>query len=65
MSNLCQEITLSITFIKGIDDPDGEIALCILSMINVGAIGNLNELETLCDLSVRALDEIIELQDYP
>ena len=33
-------------------------------MINVGAIGNLNELETLCDLSVRALDEIIELQDY-
>ena len=65
MSNLCQEITLPTTPIKGIDDPDGEIALCILSAINVGAIGNLNELETLCDLSVRALDEIIELQDYP
>ena len=65
MSNLCQEITLPTTPIKSIDDPEGEIALCILSAINVGAIGNLNELESLCDLSVRALDEIIELQDYP
>ena len=65
MSNLCQEITLPTTPIKSIDDPEGEIALCILSAINVGAIGNINELETLCDLSVRALDEIIELQDYP
>ena len=65
MSNLCQEITLPTTPIKGIDDAEGEIALCILSAINVGAIGNLNELESLCDLSVRALDEIIELQDYP
>ena len=65
MSNLCQEITLPTTPIKSIDDPEGEIALCILSAINVGAIGNLSELEGLCDLSVRALDEIIELQDYP
>ena len=65
MSNLCQEITLPTTPIKSIDDPEGEIALCILSAINVGAIGNLSELDGLCDLSVRALDEIIELQDYP
>ena len=65
MSNLCQEITLPTTPIKSIDDPNGEIALCILSAINVGAIGNINELESLCDLSVRALDEIIEIQDYP
>ena len=53
MSNLCQEITLPTKPIQHIDDPDGEIALCILSAINVGKINRLEELEDLCDLSVR------------
>ena len=35
MSNLCQEITLPTDPIQHIDDPNGEIALCILSAINV------------------------------
>jgi ribonucleoside-diphosphate reductase alpha chain len=65
MSNLCQEITLPTTPIQHIDDAEGEIALCILSAINVGALNNPDELENLCDLSVRALDAIIEYQDYP
>ena len=65
MSNLCQEITLPTTPIKHIDDVDGEIALCILSAINVGALTNLEELENLCDLAVRALEEIIDYQEYP
>ena len=65
MSNLCQEITLPTTPIQHVDDDKGEIALCILSAINVGAINNPDELENLCDLSVRALDEIIDYQDYP
>ena len=43
----------------------GEIALCILSAINVGKISYLDELEVLCDLAVRALDEIIDHQQYP
>ena len=68
MSNLCQEITLPTKPIQHIDDDKGEIALCILSAINVGAL-TLNkeneELEELCDLSVRALEEIIEYQGYP
>jgi len=68
MSNLCQEITLPTKPIQHIDDPEGEIALCILSAINVGAL-TLNkensELEELCDLSVRALEEIIDYQGYP
>ena len=68
MSNLCQEITLPTKPIQHIDDKNGEIALCILSAINVGAL-TLNkensELEELCDLSVRALEEIIEYQGYP
>ena len=64
MSNLCQEITLPTDPIEHIDG-QGEIALCILSAINVGILKNLDELENLCDLSVRALDEIIDHQRYP
>ena len=65
MSNLCQEITLPTIPIGHIDDPQGEIALCILSAINVGKINNVSELEELCDLSVRGLEELIDYQGYP
>ena len=65
MSNLCQEITLPTTPLDHIDDTKGEIALCILSAINLGLIRDKDELEGLCDLSVRALDEIIDYQEYP
>lgn len=64
MSNLCQEITLPTNPIQHIDG-DGEIALCILSAINLGILKDLDELESLCDLSVRSLDEIIDHQEYP
>ena len=65
MSNLCQEITLPTKPLSHIDDEDGEIALCILSAINVGKIRHLSDLEELCNLSVRALDELIDFQGYP
>ena len=65
MSNLCQEITLPTKPLQHIDDPEGEIALCILSAINVGLIKELDDLEELCDLAVRALEEIIDYQRYP
>ena len=64
MSNLCQEITLPTTPLEHIDG-DGEIALCILSAINVGKIKSNEELEELCDLSVRGLEELIDYQNYP
>jgi len=64
MSNLCQEITLPTDPIQHIDGK-GEIALCILSAINVGKLSSLDELEVLCDLAVRALEEIIDHQQYP
>jgi len=66
MSNLCQEITEPTTPIQHIDD-DGpqEIATCILSAINVGKVKSDEELEELCNLSVRALEEIIDYQNYP
>jgi len=65
MSNLCQEITLPTKPLNHIDDEEGEIALCILSAINIGIIKDLEDLEELCDLAVRALDEIIDYQKYP
>jgi len=65
MSNLCQEITLPTKPLQHIDDTDGEIALCILSAINVGKIKTNEDLESLCDLAVRGLDELIDFQGYP
>jgi ribonucleoside-diphosphate reductase alpha chain len=65
MSNLCQEITLPTYPLQHIDDTSGEIALCILSAINVGKVKSDEELEELCDLSVRGLDELIDYQKYP
>jgi len=64
MSNLCQEITLPTDPLQHIDGK-GEIALCILSAINVGVLKDTKELETLCDLSVRGLEQIIDHQKYP
>jgi ribonucleoside-diphosphate reductase alpha chain len=66
MSNLCMEITEPTTPIQHIDD-DGpqEIATCILSAINVGKVRSDEELEELCNLSVRSLEETIDYQNYP
>ena len=67
MSNLCQEITLPTTPLNHIDDncsTDAEIALCVLSAINVGAT-KLSELKHVCMNIVRALDFVIEYQLYP
>jgi len=64
MSNLCQEITLPTTPLQHIDG-EGEIALCILSAVNVGKINKLDEFENLCDLAVRGLEELIDYQNYP
>ena len=63
MSNLCQEITLPTDPIDHIDG-EGEIALCILSAINIG-LAREDELELLCDLAVRGLEELIDYQKYP
>ena len=64
MSNLCQEITLPTDPLQHIDGK-GEIALCILSAINVGKVRSDDEFESLCDLAVRGLEELIDYQDYP
>lgn len=64
-SNLCLEIALPTKPLNNINDPEGEIALCTLSALNLGAIKDLSELEPLADLAVRALDNLLDYQDYP
>ena len=65
MSNLCQEITLPTTPLENVDGSDGEIAMCILSNINLGKLENIDEMDELTDLLVRFLDELIDSQEYP
>ncbi len=64
-SNLCLEIALPTKPMNDINDENGEIALCTLSAFNLGAIDSLDELEGLADLAVRALDCLLDYQDYP
>jgi ribonucleoside-diphosphate reductase alpha chain len=65
MSNLCCEITLPTTPLKDIHDEDGEISLCTLAAINWGKIKKPSDFEKPCTLAVRALDALLDYQDYP
>jgi len=64
-SNLCLEVALPTKPLQDVNDPNGEIALCTLSAFNLGALNTLDELEDLADLIVRALDNLLDYQDYP
>ena len=64
-SNLCMEIALPTKPLNDLRDDSGEIALCTLSAFNLGALNSLDELEPLADLAVRALDALLDYQDYP
>ena len=64
-SNLCSEIDLPTKPLKDINDENGEISLCTLSAINWGKIRDPADFERPCTLAVRALDELLDYQDYP
>ncbi len=64
-SNLCLEIALPTKPLNNVEDESGEIALCTLSAFNLGAIESLDDLEELAELTVRALDALLDYQDYP
>ncbi|CCO58140.1 class 1a ribonucleoside-diphosphate reductase subunit alpha [Vibrio nigripulchritudo] len=64
-SNLCLEIALPTKPLNNVEDDEGEIALCTLSAFNLGAIQSLDDFEELADLVVRALDALLDYQDYP
>jgi len=65
MSNLCTEILLHSKPLRSIDDPEAEIALCILGSVNLAAIKSPDDFKEPCELLVRALDELIDFQSYP
>lgn len=64
-SNLCLEIALPTKPLSHVNDPEGEIALCTLSAFNLGSIESLDDFEEMADLGVRALDSLLDYQDYP
>lgn len=64
-SNLCMEITLPTKPLYSVQDENGEIALCTLSAVNLGALDSLDELEDVTEIIVRALDSLLDYQDYP
>jgi ribonucleoside-diphosphate reductase alpha chain len=64
-SNLCMEITLPTKPLYSVQDENGEIALCTLSAVNLGALESLDELEEITEVIVRALDSLLDYQDYP
>ena len=64
MSNLCTEVIHPTIPLKDFNDDDGEIGMCILSAINMLEIRDWKDLEKTCDLAVRFLEEIIDIQYY-
>ena len=64
MSNLCTEVIHPTIPLNDYHDKQAEIGMCILSAVNMLEIKNWQDLEKTCDLIVRFLDEIIEIQDY-
>ncbi|MRI32088.1 ribonucleoside-diphosphate reductase subunit alpha [Endozoicomonas sp. OPT23] len=64
-SNLCLEIALPTKPLQHVHDEEGEIALCTLAAFNLGKLDDLHELEEMSELLVRALDSLLDYQDYP
>ena len=64
-SNLCMEITLPTKPLYAVQDENGEVALCTLSAVNLGALDSLDELEDITEIIVRSLDSLLDYQDYP
>ena len=61
MQNLCQEVCHSINPLRSLYDDESEIGVCNLGGINILAC---EDMEEACDVVVRGLEEIVELQHY-
>ena len=67
LTGQCMEIALPIKPLNNISDKEGEIALCTLGALNLGTVDkdNLEDIEEYMDLIVRALDSVLDYQNYP
>lgn len=61
----CQEIALPTRPFYGTDDEEGRIALCTLANTNLGEYANPQTMKHPLRRIVRALDNILSMQDYP
>jgi len=64
-SNLCCEIDLPTKPLSSVRDDEGEISLCTLAAINWGNIKSPADFEKPCEMVVRALDALLDYQEYP
>ena len=62
-SNLCMEILLPTEPVTTAGD--GEIALCTLAAVNLGAVETDAEIAKATEMLVRALDALLDYQEYP
>jgi ribonucleoside-diphosphate reductase alpha chain len=51
--------------IESIDDPNGEIGICILSALNLLELHSDEDIAKACKMAVRTLESVIDYQDYP
>ena len=65
MSNLCQEIIHPTVPIKDINDPEGEIGICILSALNLLELNSEEDIQKACAVAVHTLESVIDYQNYP
>lgn len=64
-SNLCQEIALPTRPFYSTDDENGRIALCTLANSNFGEFSTPQTMKHPLRRIVRALDNLLSMQDYP
>ena len=64
MTNLCVEVNLTTKPVSTQYPSQGEIALCTLGAINWGLINKPEDFEKPCRVLVRALDNLLDYQDY-
>lgn len=65
LTGQCMEIALPTKPLEHIDDENGVISLCTLAAVNWGNFKNPEDMQEACELSVRALDALLDYQDYP
>ncbi len=64
IGNLCQEVVQPLVVMQDLHDLNAEIGVCILSAVNWLEIKSEQEHEKVCDIIVRMLDELIDIQEY-
>lgn len=63
-ANLCLEICMPCIPLQSFDDPEAEIGVCILGAINMLEAKDEDAIKDGCDIIVRFLEELIDIQNY-